>query len=720
MPDWSLDIKPGGARGSLSAPSMYGGGGGGNFGPMMDMLRQKMKMQERSEKNRLAQIQQQMAEFRNQARMSRAPQGGLKGPNERSMRSQDQRDRWDEAYKYASGMIHGGQGGWGGEGTDLKSTEMLARQIYAMGPERAHEGSMQYGRLMAGMAGQVAGAAGQQGSTMAARGINPQSGLPFGQTTPYSLARTSFPMISGQSAEKGGRVPKTGTYKLHKGETVIPKKLSDVILPSIAKGRKSKGKARAGYQAGKPEGQGIPLSSLIEWYRSGGVGAPPTSMVGPMGPTGWSGGPSMPGGMIPGGPSGPGGFTGGPATEPFQLGPGRTFTGASSADDLVAVRSSLTRSGKSTFDDAIRALAKGNADDVVRLSTKLKGLGKYGKAAAALIGGAALAYASTAGTREDIGSELPPPLPGGAGGPGFAPPSSPPLGGGGPMPPPGLMDELGQMYGGLGDPQERQRKFGYGVEETQPPPAMYGPTPMDQMQPQPGPPQMHTTPPLGPGPPPPQSQEITMTEEPLSDRRMIDFMGQQIPSRQQQMSDYLPDMVEPGTVKSFTGAGKPFTEEEKQQNEIDQIQRDIQDHKQQAASLNASAMKYQSWARKNPNSPSAEMLRGMAMDYAKQSKEMLGIAATGQKMLDDKQSVVTQAEALAVRSQIEAGGRVGAAQIGAEADTEKAFAKTSEGMTKELLDYYRENDPDLFEEIMNRMIVRMNPQMGEFFGTGAE
>lgn len=47
--------------------------------------------------------------------------------------------------------------------------------------------------------------------------------------------RTSDDMNILGSFRKGGRVKKTGTYKLHKGETVVPTK---------KRGRKAKGKAR--------------------------------------------------------------------------------------------------------------------------------------------------------------------------------------------------------------------------------------------------------------------------------------------------------------------------------------------------------------------------------------------------------------------------------------------------------------------------------------------
>lgn len=44
------------------------------------------------------------------------------------------------------------------------------------------------------------------------------------------------------SYKKGGKVKKTGTYKLHKGEIVMPKKM-------MMKGNKMKGRKKTGYLA---------------------------------------------------------------------------------------------------------------------------------------------------------------------------------------------------------------------------------------------------------------------------------------------------------------------------------------------------------------------------------------------------------------------------------------------------------------------------------------
>ena len=54
--------------------------------------------------------------------------------------------------------------------------------------------------------------------------------------------------IQGRTAEKGGRVPKTGTYKLHKNEIVLNEQESDALFPRPPK--PSKGKALKSYQDG--------------------------------------------------------------------------------------------------------------------------------------------------------------------------------------------------------------------------------------------------------------------------------------------------------------------------------------------------------------------------------------------------------------------------------------------------------------------------------------
>jgi hypothetical protein len=61
-------------------------------------------------------------------------------------------------------------------------------------------------------------------------------------------ARKGF---KGFGFEKGGRVPKTGTYKLHKREVVIPANAADAMFPYAMRGPKgSKGKAEKSYEKG--------------------------------------------------------------------------------------------------------------------------------------------------------------------------------------------------------------------------------------------------------------------------------------------------------------------------------------------------------------------------------------------------------------------------------------------------------------------------------------
>jgi hypothetical protein len=71
-----------------------------------------------------------------------------------------------------------------------------------------------------------------------------------------------MPSIHGRTAAKGGRVPSTGTYKLHKDEIVIPKKAADVLFPYVDKGAKDKGKA-------KPKGKYPPDYELRYRARKG-------------------------------------------------------------------------------------------------------------------------------------------------------------------------------------------------------------------------------------------------------------------------------------------------------------------------------------------------------------------------------------------------------------------------------------------------------------------
>jgi len=76
---------------------------------------------------------------------------------------------------------------------------------------------------------------------------------------------------------KGGRVPSTGTYKLHAGEVVVPTKAADVMFPYAQGGgpARSSGAPRASYQGGS---MGLENIARGMGYGAGQLGAGLTSI----------------------------------------------------------------------------------------------------------------------------------------------------------------------------------------------------------------------------------------------------------------------------------------------------------------------------------------------------------------------------------------------------------------------------------------------------------
>jgi hypothetical protein len=128
-----------------------------------------------------------------------------------------------------------------------------------LGPEAVTQLMAQKGRNWTQAMGAGSAAAGGVGE-QAMAGL---AGL-LGKGISGKEAKKGF---KGFGFEKGGRVPKTGTYKLHKDEVVIPANAADAMFPYAMRGPKgSKGKAEKSYQMGTgmvPDPKLAPLYELM-------------------------------------------------------------------------------------------------------------------------------------------------------------------------------------------------------------------------------------------------------------------------------------------------------------------------------------------------------------------------------------------------------------------------------------------------------------------------
>lgn len=591
MPQWNLNVTPGGATGGLTAPQI-GGAGAQGWGPLMDMLRWKMQMQERAELSRLEQIRQQMNMAKQQIREAKRQRGKAGYKQGLGRADTSKRDEYWKAWRMANALVGPGSQGFS-RNPNPNALQNLTGMIGAIGPQAAHEGLMQSGALLGTQRGSPA-TIGQ----MRAGGLvrDPATGkwIPQQQTGP-SLPRSAAwttPDIYGESAyrspydqpfrasmasmEKGGTVPETGTYKLHEGETVIPKKLSDVLLPSIAASRKSKGKAKKSYQGGTLK------QKWLDWLMA----------------------------------------------KPEDL-------------DQGSIERAL---------EAFGGTAIGGGD--IPLPGQWPGGPVEG-------GGGAVSKALIGAIDPTLEESLALPAAEGA-----------------PVPSP---EEIASVF----QPQPVE------PVAAQPPGAMGIPG-------------------------------LSVTEEPLSERGplpMGQFMGQG-EGRPQQVSDIMAG--HPGfggeTVKKYTLQGKPETPAEQQQREMDDIQGQIDQHKEQAQSLNTSAMKYQRWAMQNPNKPSSSSLMAMSKEHMANSKQMYALAGAMQKDLEDRRKTATEAEVQRDVAAAEGGAYIRRGQVEAQTAQEKATRKTQEDLMKMELEQMRQEDPDRFQETVLALIFQMNPDLAMILG----
>ena len=225
-----------------------------------------------------------------------------------NMRRRAERSRKQEEYGKAVQMMEGIMGGAGrahGMRSPHERREVLSA-ILGVGTERAHEGMMQTGRLLAsqGAGGVATGPDPEPAASPYGFGGNPNpAALPFSPEASMALARQQYQqqltpqqvaaMQTGAgfrgapgtvmgSREEGGGIPETGLYQLHEGEQVIPapEKLQEMVMDYVIdrqmgdqvgtrtkkKRKGKKGKAKDSYQEGTPEAM-TALQQMLEIYQ---------------------------------------------------------------------------------------------------------------------------------------------------------------------------------------------------------------------------------------------------------------------------------------------------------------------------------------------------------------------------------------------------------------------------------------------------------------------
>jgi hypothetical protein len=156
---------------------------------------------------------------------------------------------------------------------------------------------------------------------------------------------------------------------------------------------------------------------------------------------------------------------------------------------------------------------------------------------------------------------------------------------------------------------------------------------------------------------------LEVTESPISERRSTSMFGEEHFTRPEtsqstvknyklDQSPQSPEEAQGREVEKMTQA------QEKEQAEIDRLYEAANSHASYAANL-------LDYAGKNTGSPAYENLRQMASDRLGLAQEIERVASVRKKQIDMKQAALGEQQAKVAASQIEAGGRVGAAEAGA-------------------------------------------------------
>lgn len=157
---------------------------------------------------------------------------------------------------------------------------------------------------------------------------------------------------------------------------------------------------------------------------------------------------------------------------------------------------------------------------------------------------------------------------------------------------------------------------------------------------------------------------LEVTESPISERRSTSMFGEEHFTRpetsQETVKSYKLDQTPRSPEEAQGRKVEQATQaQEKEQAEIDRLYEAANSHASYAANL-------LDYAGQNTGSPAYENLRTMASDRLALAQEIERVASVRKKQIDMKQAALGEQQAKVTASQIEAGGRVGAAQAGAQ------------------------------------------------------
>lgn len=274
MPQSKLDIYPGGASAYQSPFDVGAVGPGGGVFDFSGILARQLAMREKMQEAQLQQMRQQMQIAQDRARLeSQYQRRQLADPGYKKQLGVNQSEkRLNDIARAAHSL--GSIGGPKISGRDVNWGTAADRGLASPHLMAAAGINAPTGRSMAGpMPDRLVGPAQMRAKGIGAgepaygpysyaeglRGdvdLSPYAENVYSSTLGIKANKDPYygydPEEPLYSYEKGGRVPKTGTYKLHEREVVVPAKVADVMFPYVQPGGppKSKGRARKSYQEG--------------------------------------------------------------------------------------------------------------------------------------------------------------------------------------------------------------------------------------------------------------------------------------------------------------------------------------------------------------------------------------------------------------------------------------------------------------------------------------
>ena len=311
IPRVPLNVDPSGYAGGLLRGIPIGGGGGGGAPGLLpgvgNLLERMMGLKEKFAQAQLNQMYQQLAAARQQQQWAasaqrRAAEEARKPTEEQLARRERERERRREEHKgvlFAEAMTESPTY------SAMGQRPGLIKMLQAIGPQAAHQGMIESGRVLGQMGAAVAGAQGRGGAGgEAAPTPSPyrvvhgagfetvEPGMYAGEGGGYTGFDPSRYQGRGglqglgrrrRAYKRGGTIPSTGTYKLHKGELVIPAgdvdKNSDLVTQLVHRKltERIRIKPKGSYQAGTIQGELIgkamegDIPSFREILRAAGV-----------------------------------------------------------------------------------------------------------------------------------------------------------------------------------------------------------------------------------------------------------------------------------------------------------------------------------------------------------------------------------------------------------------------------------------------------------------